>query len=160
MNPGLSSIPAEPAVCRLAFIFLSTLLLSWLLSSLLITPLAAKTKPSTPLGTDRDYISALATANRFLHAWRSQDHEAGLVMLTDAAKHRTSEGRLLAFFSPPAATHQAFEISSGKKLKDGRYSFPIALFEIAPGHGRTHPRFSEIIVIRTGKDDWAIDKLP
>jgi hypothetical protein len=81
-------------------------------------------------------------------------------MLTDAAKHRTSEGRLLAFFSPLPATHEAFEISRGKKLRNGRYSFPIAFFELAPGRARTHPRFSEIIVIRTGGDDWAIDKLP
>jgi hypothetical protein len=139
---------------RLAFIFLLSTLL------VLATPVAAKTKTSAPPGADRDYISALAAANRFLHAWQTQDHEAGLVMLTDAAKQRTSESRLLAFFSPPPATHQAFEIGRGKKLKDGRYSFPIALFVIAPGHRRTHPRFSEIVVIRTGGDDWSIDKLP
>jgi hypothetical protein len=23
-----------------------------------------------------------------------------------------------------------------------------------------HPRFSQIVVVNTGKDDWAIDKLP
>ena len=33
--------------------------------------------------TDRDYVSALSAANRFLQAWQTQDHEAGLLLLTD-----------------------------------------------------------------------------
>jgi len=127
---------------------------------LVVNPsLSAKAKSSASTAADSDYVSALAAANRFLYAWQTQDHETGLLMLTDAAKHQTSEDRLQEFFSPGPGTQHAFEISQGKKLKAGRYTFPVALFGIREDQ-RIHPRFSQIIVIRTGKDDWAIDKLP
>jgi hypothetical protein len=132
-----------------------------LLCLLAVTPsLSAKANSSPSTAADPDYVSALAAANRFLHAWQNQDHETGLLMLTNAAKHYTSEDRLQQFFSLGPATQQAFEISRGKKLKPGRYAFPVALFEIREDQRWIHPRFSQIIVIRTGKDDWAIDKLP
>jgi hypothetical protein len=35
------------------------------------------------------------------------------------------------------------------------------LWQIVPGKSRKpRPRFSDVVVVRTGKDDWAIDKLP
>ncbi len=139
-----------PAVRPMAHLLLVSLLLS--------LPLPAKTKPSASTA-DRDYISALAAANQFLHAWQAQDHEVGLLMLTDAAKQHTSEDRLQNFFSPASGTQQAFEIGRGKKLKPGRYSFPVALMETSPGHA-VHRRFSHITVTRAGKEDWAVDKLP
>jgi hypothetical protein len=129
-----------------------------LTSLVLCLPVPAKTKP--PAATvDRDYIAALASANQFLHAWQAQDHEAGLVMLSDAAKQRSSEERLQSFFAPASGTQQAFEISHGKKLEPGRYSFPVVLLETAPGHA-AHRRLSHIIVTRAGKEEWAVDKLP
>ena len=82
-------------------------------------------------------------------------------MLTDTAKQQTSEDRLRAFFSPGPAVQQAFEVNRGKRLKDGRYSFPVVLFEVKPGTRKSqYPRYSQIVVVRTGADDWAIDKLP
>ena len=134
--------------------------IAWLLLACLVLclPLPAKTKPSVSTA-DRDYVSALAAANQFLHAWQAQDHEAGLVMLSDAAKHQTSEERLQSFFAPPSGTQQAFEISRGRKLKPGRYSFPVVLLETAPGRA-AHRRLSHIIVTRAGKEEWAVDKLP
>lgn len=110
----------------------------------------SRAKSSTPL--DRDYVSALGTANRFLQAWQAQDHESGLLMLTDNAKKLTSEEKLEQLFS--SGTPAGFEIGRGKRLKDGRYNFPVTLFV----HSR--PRTSQIIVIKSGKDDWAVDKAP
>lgn len=113
------------------------------------------------VAADADYITALSTADQFLHAWMRQDHEAGLMMLTDEAKRRTTEERLQAFFSAAPETQQAFEISHGKKVKSGRYEFPVALLEVVPGKGNAvHRRFSQIIVTRTSRNDWAVDKLP
>jgi hypothetical protein len=132
-------------------------LLLWFL--LLPLPLPAKAKTRKAPLPDGDYIAALAAANQFLHAWQAQDHEAGLVMLADEAKHATSEDRLQNFFSPVSGTRQAFEIGRGKKLKPGRYSFPVTLLQTSPGHAPQR-RFSHIIVTRAGKDDWAVDKLP
>jgi hypothetical protein len=117
-------------------------------------------KTNTP-NADPNYVFALAAANRFLRAWQTQDHETGLVMLTDAAKHHTSEDRLQTFFSSESAAQPAFEINRGKKLKAGRYSFPVVLFDVASAPRKLqYPRHSHIVVVKTGKDDWAIDKLP
>ncbi len=124
-------------------------------------PVFAKAKiPS--MVVDQDYVNALAAANRFLQAWQTQDHETALLMLTDTAKRHSSEDRLQSFFSPRPATRQAYEIGRGRKLKPGRYTFPVALFAITASSGRSlaRLRFSQIVVVRTGKEDWAIDKLP
>jgi hypothetical protein len=126
----------------------------WLLSP----SLAAKTKPAPQV--DPDYIAALAAANRFLHAWQTQDQETGLLMLTDAAKRATTETRLVAFFAPGSGVEQGYEISHGRKLKAGRYIFPVVLLVRGSDHKPKRPRLSQIIVIRTSKDDWAVDKLP
>jgi hypothetical protein len=113
--------------------------------------------PKVKAVTDPDYISALSVANRFLAAWQTRDHEAGLLMLTDDAKKHTTEDRLSAFFSENGH-QQGFLISNGKKIRSGCYEFPVALMESA---GRSvHRRFSHITVIRTGKDEWAVDTLP
>lgn len=116
-------------------------------------------RPSHAAAGDADYISALATANRFLYAWQSHDHETGLLLLTSSAKKRSSEEQVDAFFSDtPQGT---YEISRGKRLTFGRYAFPVALYEKSdsdPNH--CHARHSLITVIKTGKDDWAIDTLP
>jgi hypothetical protein len=129
-----------------------------------------KTKPSLPVASrtdaarsdrvsDRGYISALAAANRFLQAWQNQDHETGLLMLTDTAKQHSSEERMETFFS--SGTNAAYEIARGKKVKDGHYAFPVSLFPSHPGATKTdRPQKSEIVVVRAGKDEWAIDRLP
>jgi hypothetical protein len=140
-----------------------------------LLPAGAKTKPSLSFASrtdavrpdrvsssrhsDLDYIPALATANRFLQAWQTQDHEAGLLMLTDAAKQHSSEDRMDAFFSSGADA--AYEIARGKKVRTGRYTFPVTLFPSHSGTARyERPQKSEILVVRTGKDEWAIDRLP
>jgi hypothetical protein len=108
---------------------------------------------------DAEYVSALAVANKFLYAWQSHDEEAGLLLLTDAVKKSSTEDRVATFFtSAPLAT---YEIGRGKKLKPGLYVFPLALYKSEPGKDKLcPPRYSQLNVIRTGKEDWAIDKLP
>jgi hypothetical protein len=158
--PNQAAAPASPRPAR-SHLALPVQLISNLLclSFLLPATLDAKTKAST---LDRDYVSALAAANNFLYAWLTQDRETGLLMLTDAAKRHSSEDHLQTFLSPDVASEHAYEIGRGKKLSAGRYAFPVALFERAPGKSGKgiHPRLSQIIVIRTGHNDWAIDKLP
>jgi hypothetical protein len=124
-------------------------------------PVLAKTKKasSAALPPEKyDYVSALATANRFLNTWQSQDEDAGMVMLTNDAKHRITESQLEAFFSP--GTNSGYEINRGKKLSWDRFSFPVVLFVTIGKKGVHHPRFSQIVLIKTGSDDWAVDKLP
>jgi hypothetical protein len=114
--------------------------------------------PPTPATPSRDYVSALGTANRFLNAWQVQDHEAGLLLLSDAAKQQWSETRLQNFFSPETTTQRGFQIAHGKKLRPGRYLFAVSLLE--NGGKTTRVRSSQLIVIQTGGGDWVVDKLP
>jgi hypothetical protein len=134
-------------------------------------PVLAKAKPSLSYArvtdaarpdrtsVDRGYVSALGAANRFLQAWQNQDHETGLLMLTDAAKQHSSEDRMEVFFSSGADA--AYEIARGKRVKAGRYVFPVTLFPFHSGTTKSdRPQKSEIVVVRTGKEEGAIDRLP
>jgi hypothetical protein len=146
--------------CRIRKI-LSIFAFFWLCMVPVAGAFAAQSKAAATTASDPGYIFALAAANHFLHAWQTQDHETGLLMLTDTAKQQTSEDRLRAFFSAGPGVQQGFEIKRGKRLKAGRYFFPVVLFEVTPGARKSHyPRSSQIVVVRTGTDDWAIDKLP
>jgi hypothetical protein len=135
----------------------------WFVLLVLLTaaqPLPAKTKTAPALTSE--YIAALGVANRFLDSWQTQDYEKGLLLLGVAAKHQMPEDRLQVYFSPHPPTERACEIGRGKKLKDGRYSFPLTLLETASGQDpkAIRPRASHVIVSKAGKDDWVIDKLP
>jgi hypothetical protein len=105
---------------------------------------------------DRSYGSALAAANNFLHAWQSEDHETGIMMLSDSARQNVSPDKLQSFFSP--GPDAAYEISRGKRVNSAAYAFPVVLF----GASATvaHPHVCTVVVTRSGKSDWAIDKLP
>jgi hypothetical protein len=116
---------------------------------------AKTTKDKTKI--DFDYVSALAVGNRFLTAWQMRDHEAGLLLLSDEAKRHTTEDQLVGFFSGNGE-QRAFLISTGKKIANGRYEFPVGLMRWESSS--IHRRFSHILVIRAGKDDWAVDTLP
>jgi hypothetical protein len=124
-----------------------------------ITPPSARstnhpTKQSTP--SDPDYVFALAAANRFLHAWQTGDVENGMVLLSDGLRRSQNAEQAERFFSN--ATDRAFEITRGKGHA-GRYTFPVVL--VTPrGSSRITRKFSEIVLIDTGKNDWVVDKLP
>jgi hypothetical protein len=119
----------------------------------------ARNSAASPI--DRDYVIALSAADRFLHAWQTDDEEAGILMLTDHLKQRTSEDAVHQFFSADSA-RASYEIGRGHKLASGRYEFPVVLFQSASQNGPRwmHPQSSALIIIKTGKSDWAIDKLP
>jgi hypothetical protein len=135
---------------------LIVLSLAWLLS----TSAAGRNKHAPSLAVpDRGYASALAAANRFLQAWQNQDRETGLLMLTDIAKQNSSADRLEIFFS--SGYDAAYEIARGKKLKAGRYAFPVTLFTSHSGTTKAgRPQRSEIVVVLAGKHEWVVDKMP
>ncbi len=82
------------------------------------------------------------------------------MMISDSAKLRTSEDRLQEFFSPEPVA--AYEIGHGKKLRAGHYAFPVTLLEVlTTGEAqRIHRRLSQVVVVKSGKKDWDIDRLP
>ena len=134
--------------CRLAVILLLFLPLpSW------GGPQRHPAKPA-PL-SDTGYVFALGAANRFLHAWQTGDLEAGMVLVSDHVRRSHSMGNLEEFFS--GGSDRAYEINRGKG-HPGRYSFPVVL--VTTTGSSLHRTISEIVLVDTGKNDWAVDKLP
>jgi hypothetical protein len=105
--------------------------------------------------SDSGYVFALGTANRFLHAWQTGDLEAGMALLGDNARRKHNSESLEQFFS--GGSDRAYEIDRGKG-HPGRYRFPVVL--VTKTGGGLRRSFSEIILVNTGKNDWAVDKLP
>jgi hypothetical protein len=122
----------------------------------LLSPLAAKPRPAPAL--DPGYVPALAAADHLLQAWQSGDVENGMALLTSHAKEKATAEILERFFfnSGPSA----YEVARGKLLKRGRYEFAVVLVTGASKNIHTRRRFSSIIVVNTGNNDWAVDKLP
>jgi len=46
-----------------------------------------------------DYVFALATANRFLHAWQTDDLETGMVLLSDRVRHSQDPEKFEQFWN-------------------------------------------------------------
>src|ERR1700722_16769900 len=122
------------------------------------SPVVAKIKSVPAL--DDSYVPALAAADHFLQAWQSGDAENGMALLSSHAKEKATADVLDTFFSADsAANNRAYEIGRGKMLKRGRYGFPVVLV----GAGRdahARRRFSSLVLVNTGHNDWAVDRLP
>jgi hypothetical protein len=102
------------------------------------------------------YSSALAAANRFLRAWQDEDQETGIMMLSDTARQNLSPDKLQSFFS--AGPDAAYEIARGKRLNSAVYEFPVVLFGASGAPSR--PRVCTVVITRSGKNDWTVEKLP
>ena len=130
------------------------LLPAFLILCVLISLSAAKTPPTGP---DSEYIAALAAADHFLQAWQSGDVESGMALLTSHAKEKVAGEGLDKFFSEPVS---AYEIGHGTLLRHGRYEFPVVLASSATKSSHARRRFSSVVIVNTGHNDWAVDKLP
>jgi hypothetical protein len=137
----------------------------------LLIPLAAALQLSGPLpawgksptATTRaeqipaGYTFALLAANHFLQAWQSGDAGTGVALLTSRAKTTATSDGIERFFS--SSEPSAYEIGRGKLIR-GRYEFPVVLVSPDPRHNHSRRRFSTIIILHSGDNDWAVDKLP
>ncbi|MGB7129826.1 MAG: hypothetical protein WBD59_03395 [Candidatus Sulfotelmatobacter sp.] len=113
-------------------------------------------KVSHAASLDSDYVSALAAADRFLHAWQSGDGENGIALLTERAKKGMNPDGLDKFFS--ASGPSGYEINRGKRVRRGRYEFPVVL--VSRVSNKLHREFSSIVIVNTSNNEWAVDKLP
>lgn len=132
--------------------------LYFLLAQLSSPPALLASIRSTSGESAASYASALAAADRFLHSWQTGDIEAGMVLLTSHAKGRITQTALEDFFAGTAPS--AYEITRGRQLRRGRYEFPVVLVGRPLKNSRARRHFSTIVVLNTGNDDWAVDKLP
>jgi hypothetical protein len=97
----------------------------------------------------------LTVANRFLNAWQTGDVETGMVLLSDHVRQSRNPAEVEQLFA--AGANRAYEIGHGAG-NSTRYSFPVAL--TTESGGKVHRKYSEIVVVRAGKNDWTVDKLP
>ena len=126
----------------------------------LFSPLSFS-KSKIVLPTDSDYVFALGAANDFLHAWQTQDREAGFLLLTDRLKQRSSEDALVDFF---------FEGVPGSELRDcarekaGSGTLPVSGLALpAPREGKGEvdpPADVEPDGGENGVSERSIDRLP
>jgi len=140
-------MPVREALHRVARSLVLFLSLSL---SLLPSPLAAKTRPTPAL--EPGYVAA----DHFLQAWQSDDVENGIVLLSSPAKKTATTDAVEKFFSNLGPS--AYEIGRGRLRKRGRYEFPVVLIGNSTNHARR--RFCSIVIVDTGKNEWAVDKLP
>jgi hypothetical protein len=145
---------------RLRFAFAASLLLLQHTEPLFAASGSARSKSSVAKSAalGGGYGSALAVADRLLEAWRIGDVEIGMSLLSVRAKETIPETQIEAFFSTPAAS--AYEITRGKQSHRGGYEFPVALIASPGGNGHLRRRFSTIVVLKTGNNEWTVDKLP
>lgn len=151
MLPRGSRQPVPVMHCAFPLRLPSIILCLSLLSSALV---AGAKQPAV----DRAYVPALAVADRFLQAWQSGDVENGMALLTSHAKEKVTTDMLDGFFSSGAPA--AYEIGRGKLLSRGRYEFPVVLVSGAAEKTRGRRRLASIVIVDTGSNDWAVDKLP
>jgi len=112
--------------------------------------------PAKPASLNESgYVFALGTANRFLYAWQTDDLETGMVLLSDNVRRSQNAETLEELFS--GGSDRAYEIGRGEG-HPGRYHFPVVL--VTKSGSGLHRAFSEIILVTSGKNDWAVDKLP
>jgi hypothetical protein len=130
--------------------------LSILVCFICVSTSFAHVRKSSSRAIDPLYSSALAAANQFLHAWQVEDHETGIVMLSDSARQHISAEQLQMFFSP--GPQAAYEIAHGRRINSGAYEFPVVLF--GASSAPSYPHACTVIVTRSGKNEWTIDKLP
>ncbi len=78
------------------------------------------------------------------------------MMLSDSARQSLSPDKLQSFFSP--GPDAAYEIARGKRVSSAAYEFPVVLFGASGPPSRPH--VCRVVVTRSGKSDWSVDKLP
>ena len=80
-----------------------------------------------------------------------------MALLTSHAKKAVTTDGVERFFSSPDPS--AYEIGRGK-LVHGRYDFPVVLVSVDAKNNHARRRFSTIVVLHSGGNDWVVDKLP
>ena len=120
--------------------------------------------PPTSVSVDTDYVLALSAANTFLSAWQRRDQDVGITMLSPRLLQSRSEADWRMSISGVSDPHhQAYEITSGRRLPDGRFAFAVWLHEHYTGFKDEPSKRREpdtIIVVKVGAEKWRVDKTP
>lgn len=124
---------------------------------------AAADRPVEDTVDPGEYSGALAAANHFCHAWQTRDYATGRALLTSRLVRKYPEDDLqTAIVGLSSPHHDAWEISGGERISDGRIAFKLRLFLAYTGErDRRHESPVERIVMQ--RDDagtWRVDEFP
>ena len=123
----------------------------------------SKDKPKTQ-PYDDEYISALAVADQFCHAWQMGNFRDGKALLSRRLIRRHPEDRLAdAIVGVQNPSHVAYEIFGGKRLSDGRIAFKVRLFQRHAGQhaDRIEGPAEDLVMVRDEQSgDWRVDEFP
>jgi hypothetical protein len=113
---------------------------------------------------DGNYVFALNTVDRFLHAWLMRDYKKGVKYISGALKKSVSKEELKLFFSGRSnPRHAAYEVVGWKYINDDTIRFNVWLYEYIAGESFNpikHPEPFYIEVIRVEDEKWFINTLP
>jgi hypothetical protein len=131
---------------------------------LLVALLVAGCATTHTVQVDTDYVLALSAANRFLSAWRSRNQDNGLTELSPRLLKSKGErwwrDEISGISNPH---HESYEITNGRRLPGGRFTFDVWLYEYYTGEKfAPTPRWrpDKIILIRVSPGEWKVDEAP
>lgn len=111
-----------------------------------------------------DYVFALHTTNRFLHAWLIRDYKDGMNYISDDLKKSVSEEELITFFSGTSDPHHmAYEVVGWRYVNEETIKFHVWLYEVVTSESSksiNHPEPFYVEVVRINKDKWLVNTLP
>ena len=135
---------------------------------LVLASTSARAEPPQQPDTPTAYLAALATANSFLSAWSRRDPQSGLAAMCEkvaspsgAEMSRAAETDLLSQYVRGLSNphHHAFEVGRGRETADGRFTFPVVLYELYTGAPNGFSTASDLTVALVG-NRWCVASLP
>ena len=136
---------------------------------LLTSGCASVVRQDTPL-IDDEYVQALEAANKYCEAWRWRNQDKGLAILSPRLlKSETEDFWRLVISGLSNPHHVSYEVTNGRRLRDGRYLFDVWFYELYTGETWRQIASGEvllpekklkaerIIVVKTGQDKWGED---
>lgn len=112
---------------------------------------------------DAAYASALRAANDFCRAWQMRDYRTGRAMLTVRLQRKYPEDDLRAAIAGQTnPRHEAYEVSAGNRLGEGRYAFRLRLFLLYSGERdiRVESPVERIVLMKDKSGQWRVDEFP
>lgn len=124
----------------------------------------AESVPQQKIKVESDYVLALSAVNTFFDAWRNRDQERGLAALSPRLLKSRPEEDWRAIVCGCSNPHnEAYEVSNGHRLPDGRYAFDVrgyTYYSYFPDANNRTARALTVKVIRLDSEHWQVDDLP
>ncbi|MGC9454662.1 MAG: hypothetical protein ACP5HU_07340 [Phycisphaerae bacterium] len=120
-------------------------------------------QPETAELDEPGHAAALEALNDFLQAWREQDMQAGLNLLSDRLRRAHTLTQIEdAIRGHPNVQHAAYTVSSGEPVGDERFAFHVGLVFRFTGQAedRVESSSHRVEVVLNERGHWRVDRFP